>query len=145
VPPTPQTSSELNPQFLFPGSIGGDYQVQLSVSNVNGCSDSISGIITVFENYTLFIPNSFTPDGDEFNNEFKVLGYGIDPSKFSMKIFNRWGELIFESYDLDKGWQGKYGKDSFSALAGTYTYLIEYQFVNQEQSISKVGNINLIR
>jgi gliding motility-associated-like protein len=145
VPPTPQTSSELNPQFLFPGSIGGDYQVQLSVSNVNGCSDSISGIITVFENYTLFIPNSFTPDGDEFNNEFKVLGYGIDPSKFSMKIFNRWGELIFESYDLDKGWQGKYGKDSFSALAGTYTYLIEYQFVNQEQSMSKVGNINLIR
>ena len=115
------------------------------MSNVNGCSDSISGIITVFENYTLFIPNSFTPDGDEFNNEFKVLGYGIDPSKFSMKIFNRWGELIFESYDLDKGWQGKYGKDSLSALAGTYTYLIEYQFVNQEQSMSKVGNINLIR
>jgi PKD repeat protein len=72
VPPSVETSSVQNPEFLFPNNTGGDYEVQLAVINAIGCSDTLTGIITVFENYTLFLPNTFTPDGNEFNNLFLI-------------------------------------------------------------------------
>jgi hypothetical protein len=103
VPPSIETSTEQNPQFLFPNNTGGDYEVQLAVSNAFGCSDTLTGIITVFENYTLFIPNTFTPDGNEFNNLFLIYGYGIETRNFQLEIYNRWGELIFVSNDPATG------------------------------------------
>jgi gliding motility-associated-like protein len=145
VPPTPQTSSQQNPQFTFPGNTGGDYQVQLLVVNANGCSDSISGIITVYENYALFIPNSFTPDGDEFNNTFNVESYGIEMSDFELKIFNRWGELIFVSRDPAIGWDGCFGDNRGISQDGIYTYRLKYKLKNQDQPEIISGHVNLIR
>jgi gliding motility-associated-like protein len=145
VPPSIETSTEQNPQFLFPNNVGGDYQVQLVVSNSNGCLDSIIGTITVFENYTLFVPNSFSPDGNEFNNLFKVSGYGIEPYAFLLEIYNRWGELIFASNDPEMGWDGSYGKKGEMAPIGTYTYTLNYKLKNQDQPKAISGHVNLIR
>jgi gliding motility-associated-like protein len=145
VPPSEVTSTEQNPQFLFPGDAGGDYQVELLVSNVNGCSDSITGTISVFENFTLFVPNSFSPDGNEFNNHFKVSGYGIDTNTFLLEIYNRWGELIFVSNDPEMGWDGSYGKKGEIAPIGTYTYTLNYKLKNQDQPKAISGHVNLIR
>jgi len=145
VPSAAQTSSEQNPVFTFPGSIGGDYQVQLLVSNAAGCSDSISGIITVFENYTLFVPNSFSPDGNEFNNVFKIYGYGIEKNGFQLEIFNRWGALIFVSNDPAIGWDGSYGANGGVVQPGTYTYRLKYRLKNQSTMDFITGHVNVIR
>jgi gliding motility-associated-like protein len=145
VPPSVETSFVQNPEFLFPNNTGGDYEVQLAVSNANGCSDTIFGTITVFENYTLFIPNSFTPDGNEFNNLFNIYGYGIETSNFQLEIYNRWGELIFVSNDPEIGWDGSVGSKGEKATVGTYTYKLNYILKNQDKPKSTSGHINLMR
>jgi gliding motility-associated-like protein len=145
VPPSEETSAEQNPQFSFPNDVGGAYVVELIVSNSNGCADTIVGTITVIENYTLFVPNSFSPDGNEYNNLFEVSGYGIDPYTFLLQIYNRWGELIFVSKDPEKGWDGSYGNTLEIAPIGTYTYNLNYKLKNQDQPKSISGHVNLIR
>ncbi len=145
VPPSGETSAEQNPQFSFPNDVGGAYVVELIVSNSNGCADTIVGTITVIENYTLFVPNSFSPDGNEFNNVFKVSGYGIDLFSFRLEIYNRWGELIFVSKDPEIGWDGSYGKTGEISPIGTYTYKLNYKLKNQEQPNVISGHVNLIR
>jgi gliding motility-associated-like protein len=145
VPPSIETSTLQNPEFLFPNTIGGDYEVQLVVSNAYGCSDTLTGVITVFENYTLFIPNSFSPDGNEFNNLFLVYGYGIETSNFQLEIYNRWGELIFVSNNPEIGWDGSLGIKGEMAPIGTYTYYLSYELKNQAELKSISGHVNLIR
>ena len=145
VPPSIETSTLQNPEFLFPNTIGGDYEVQLVVSNAYGCSDTLTGVITVFENYTLFIPNSFSPDGNEFNNLFLVYGYGIETSNFQLEIYNRWGELIFVSNNPEIGWDGSLGIKGEMAPIGTYTYYLSYQLKNQVKQKLIFGHVNLIR
>jgi gliding motility-associated-like protein len=144
-PPLIETSSVQNPEFLFPNTIGGDYEVQLVVSNSFGCSDTLTGIIKVFENYTLFIPNSFSPDGNEFNNLFSVYGFGIETSNFQLAIYNRWGEIIFVSKDPEIGWDGRYGKTGEMSPTGIYTYKLNYQLKNQDKPKTISGHVNLIR
>ena len=145
VPPSGETSAEQNPQFSFPNDVGGAYVVELIVSNSNGCTDTIVGTITVIENYTLFVPNSFSPDGNEFNNVFKVSGYGIDLFSFRLEIYNRWGEIIFVSNDPEVGWDGSYGDSRKMAPIGAYTYKLNYKLKNQEQPNVISGHVNLIR
>jgi len=145
VPPSDQTSNEQNPEFLFPTDAGGSYQVQLIVGNSNGCSDTITGTVVVYENYTIYVPNSFSPDGNKINDVFLVSGYGIDMNNFLLEIYNRWGELIFVSEDPEKGWDGTNGKKGEMALIGTYTYTIKYRLKNEEQPKVLVGHVNLIR
>jgi gliding motility-associated-like protein len=93
----------------------------------------------------LFVPNSFSPDGNEFNNHFKVSGYGIDTNTFLLEIYNRWGELIFVSNDPEMGCDGSYGKKGEIAQIGTYTYTLNYKLKNQDQPKAISGHVNLIR
>jgi gliding motility-associated-like protein len=143
VPPLIVTSTVQNPEFLFPNTIGGDYEVQLVVSNAFGCSDTLTGIIKVFENYTLFIPNSFSPDGNEFNNLFAVYGFGIETSNFQLAIYNRWGEIIFVSKDPEIGWDGRYGKTGEMSPTGIYTYKLNYQLKNQDKPKTISGHVTV--
>jgi gliding motility-associated-like protein len=145
VPPSGEISAEQNPQFSFPNDVGGAYVVELIVSNSNGCTDTIVGTITVIENYTFFVPNSFSPDGNEFNNVFKVSGYGIDLFSFRLEIYNRWGEIIFVSNDPEIGWDGSYGDSRKMVPIGAYTYKLNYKLKNQEQPNVISGHVNLIR
>ncbi len=70
------------------------------------------------------IPNAFTPNGDGLNDEFKLISNSDNITAFKMYIFNRWGQMVFESNDIPNGWDGKIkGED---APAGTYVYRIKY-------------------
>lgn len=76
-------------------------------TNVNGCPDTAYAVIIVKEEAIYYVPNAFTPDGDEFNQAFTpIFSTGVDPYNYNMKVFNRWGEVIFESNDLSVGWDG---------------------------------------
>jgi gliding motility-associated-like protein len=120
----------------------------LSVVNwVNGCpSNQEQTVITIVQcpNLLYYIPNSFTPDGDEHNNIFKwIFTSGFDPMNFNILIFNRWGELIFESNNSNGYWDGTYG-DTMCPL-GVYTYKLQFDNQKNDGKYLFIGNVNLIR
>ena len=120
----------------------------LSVVNyVNGCpSPQQQTVITVAQcpNLLYYVPNSFTPDGDEHNNTFKwVFTSGFDPYDFSAIIFNRWGEVIYESRDSNDYWDGTYNNSP--CPAGAYTYRFQFKDKKTDGRYQFAGSVSLLR
>jgi gliding motility-associated-like protein len=91
-----------------------------------------------------YVPNSFTPDDDSFNNIFQpIFTEGFDQFDFHLTIFNRWGETIFESYDASKGWNGYYGEKK--CQDGVYTWKIEFGRPGIDDREVIVGHVFLIK
>lgn len=104
--------------------------------------------ITVYEETIYYVPNTFTPDQDAYNPTFQpVFTSGFDPQDFVMYIYNRWGEVIFETHDASIGWNGSYGQNGEILLCqdGTYTWKIEFKTTQNDKRVMKVGHVNLIR
>jgi gliding motility-associated-like protein len=139
-----QTSILQNPVFSIPSNTSGNQTFQLVVSNDQGCSSEVTSILNIVEDAALYIPNTFSPDGNAFNNVFKVEGRNIDPNQFELTIYNRWGEIIFISKDPSIGWDGTYANKGISPI-GTYTYQVSYRFVNSDKSQTVSGHLNLLR
>jgi gliding motility-associated-like protein len=140
-----ETSTQQNPDFSIPSNTSSEFSVVLEVTNEAGCSSSATSIISIFENATIFIPNAFSPDGNELNQYFQIEGNKIDPSDFALQIFNRWGELIFESKNIEIGWTGYYGPNNASAPSGVYTYQVRYRFDGMQDSKTIQGHFSLLR
>lgn len=102
----------------------GNFVVSLIVENTYGCSDTAYGTVIINEEFFLFVPNTFTPDGDIHNNTFDPIVSGHDPQRYTLYIFNRWGEILFESHDSNVGWDGTYG-DKGLVQDGVYVWQIE--------------------
>jgi gliding motility-associated-like protein len=100
--------------------------------------DSID--IYINQESVLAVPNAFTP-GSGANNEFKIIKRGIATLKY-FRIFNRWGNLIFETTDIDKGWNGEF--KGVPQPFGVYVYQIE-AVTNTGTEFQKHGNVTLIR
>ena len=105
----------------------------LFYSDTNGCIFNKSFEVSVNKEGQLYIPNSFTPNGDNINDEFNAKGTGI--SKFNLMIYNRIGELIFESNDLAKGWDGTYFQRQVQQ--DVYAYIIEYKDYNNNVKVER--------
>ena len=97
---------------------------------------SFSNTIEIQDPYTLYIPTVFSPDGDNTNDIFYVKGNGFD--ELSFEIYNRWGQQVFQSDELNKGWDGNYQNQP--SPIGTYVYQLKI-----EGLITKAGTITLIR
>jgi gliding motility-associated-like protein len=132
-----------SPAHIFP-NIEGNYTVTLVVSNEIGCTDYTTLGVTVKQELLYFIPNSFTPDGDEYNHTFKpVFTAGIDPYSYSIQVYNRWGELIFEGHDLKYGWDGTYMGNQVGN--GTYVWKITFREEKNDSRHQLTGTLNLLR
>jgi gliding motility-associated-like protein len=101
----------------------GTFPIQQIVSNEFGCTDSLTLYVRVNDGFNLFIPNSFSPDGDGKNDYFKV--YGQDIRFFSMKVYSRWGQLLYSSNDYESGWDGTTRLSDVPLPSGTYFYIID--------------------
>jgi gliding motility-associated-like protein len=111
-----------------------------------GCKDSTSITIPFEEALIYYIPNTFTPDGNEVNNVFiPIFTNGIDMNTFKMSIYNRWGELVFYSNDPNEGWEGTYGPDGLDVPDGVYTYVISFKTPQFDDRKIITGHVNLIR
>jgi len=111
-----------------------------------GCATTYELTLPVISDPIYYVPNTFTPDQDEHNQTWNpVFTTGFDPYNFSLKVFNRWGELIWESNDASAGWDGTYGSDGLKVQAGVYTWVIRYS--NKETDDKKVvsGFVNVLR
>jgi len=128
------------------GQTSSGQTIWLAATSDLGCVDSTSITVPYEDAIIYFIPNSFTPDGNEFNNIFlPVFTTGIDFHTYEMTIFNRWGELIFRTENSNEGWEGTYGNEGLDVLAGTYTYLISFKTPQLDDRQTITGHVNLIR
>lgn len=144
---TIEGSSFVNNQSSFDYSLPfqeGQYSIQL-VSETNlGCKDSLTLSAVVQDNVALFIPNTFTPDGEEHNTIFlPVFSTGFTPINYHLSIFNRWGETIFESTNHTIGWDGRL--QYLICPDGMYNYHIRYTRKDGESPIIIDGHVNLMR
>jgi gliding motility-associated-like protein len=130
---------------FFPTDEGKYYTVSLTASNTKeGCSNVYTQVIVSKEPLIYYIPNTFTPNGDEFNNTFKpIFSSGLDPYNYTLFIYDRWGELIFESHNAQIGWDGTYNNQ----LIGSNTYIWKLNFKEKQngQEHTKLGHVNVIR
>jgi hypothetical protein len=101
------TSILTNPSHYY--SVVGPYAVNLVATSIKGCKDTAKVIVEITPDFALYIPNTFTPDGNGLNDMFQPIGVGIDEENYRMDIFDRWGENIFTSNSFQKrmGWYSK--------------------------------------
>lgn len=118
-----------------------DYVVTVSrQSGLAVCTATAKLHVAVLEEEPVYVPNAFTPNGDGNNDVFQI--YGQDIKTASLKVFNRWGELVFASTNQFYGWDGTY-KGQLSPM-GVYTYVAEVTYLNNKTADRK-GTVNLIR
>ncbi len=134
-----ETSNSFSPSQYF--NTGGDYQITLIVTDANGCKDSVTKPLLITEPYNFYLPNIFTPNGDSINDKFFVVATGI--TRFRMSIFNRWGELIYESFDIYEGWDGS-SKTGQDASAGVYIVIVDYVTADGKEE-RRDGHVTLIK
>lgn len=140
-----QETSE-HTQHEFPDDEFGSYVVELVAISAAGCTDTARQVIEVVEELIFYVPNTFTPDNDDFNPTFSpVFTSGFDPFDYTLLIFDRWGELIFESHDATVGWDGTYGIDGELVKEGTYVWKIEFKTNMNDERKVRVGHVNLLK
>ncbi|MFL5763531.1 MAG: PKD domain-containing protein [Bacteroidia bacterium] len=137
------TSTAQNPYYSFPDV--GTYPVTLLVTNNFGCTDSIMHPVVIDPTVVFYAPNAFTPDENGMNEEFRVYGDGIDNSTFELRIFNRWGEMIFKSNDIYKGWNGRVNNDG-AELVQQDVYVWKANFKDRDgKKHSYLGTVTIVK
>lgn len=139
---TDNISDLVNPSHSYQGP--GYYDVELIATSVNGCIDSVTHQIYIEPEFAIYIPNAFSPNLDPKNETFFATGIGIDTERFHMYIFDRWGELIFESNSLDKGWDGMAKGKTTPVQEDVYIYkVIAYDLKNNKHDLT--GHVTVVR
>ena len=138
------TLNETNLSHTFSDQKGQNYTVTLIALSSGNCIDTVRNTIRIETELIFYIPNAFTPDNDSYNETFQpVFTSGYDPTDFQMLIYNRWGELVFESHNAAIGWDGTYsGK---VVKEGPYLWKIEFKETMSDKRHYEEGHINLIR
>ena len=135
------TSTETSPFHSYVDT--GNYHVVLVIITEYGCRDTSDGNVRVNEAFTFYIPNAFSPDHNGINEVFLPNGIGIDNGTYIMRVFDRWGQQIFESYDLNVGWDGTFKGEKIQESA-VYTYYIYFKDVFHRKH-KYTGTVLLIR
>ncbi|CAG0974482.1 Collagenase ColH [Flavobacteriales bacterium] len=131
-----------NPKHTYGDT--GTYDVTLVVKNDWGCTDTVVYKVVVKPDVIYYIPNSFTPNGDGINDVFNIKGRLelIQPETFKMKIYDRWGELIFETNDIAAGWNGTVNNKKVE----TEVYVYVFSFKDKtDESHNLKGTVTVVR
>jgi gliding motility-associated-like protein len=139
----PLTSNEQNPKVVYPQGIAAIYPVSLYITNEFGCVDSLISQVQVNNDVIVYAPNVFTPDNDEFNQTWRVYISGIDIYEYHLILFNRWGEIIWESYNPDAVWKGNYGTDAVQD--GTYVWVLNAKDSYNDKKYEFRGTVSVLR
>ena len=132
--------------FPIPSSVGETFEACLDVVGVGGCMDAQCYTVSVSSSSYVYVPNSFTPDGDGKNDVFAPVVTGLSStSRYSFSVYNRWGDLIFETKDPTEVWVGDVNGGSHFAEDGAYVYEIKIQFSSGEDPFKRMGTVVLVR
>ena len=139
------TSTDENTEHNFTANLNG-HVITLTAYSQFLCANVDSVQILFNNGLVYYIPNTFTPNGDEFNQTFKpIFSNSIDPYNYSFYIYNRWGHVIFETHNIERGWDGLFGDDGIPVPQGTYNYKIIVKFSETDERKEFFGHINLVR
>jgi gliding motility-associated-like protein len=119
---------------------GGTYTVE--VTDDHQCKSSESIFVDV--HFRILAPTAFSPNGDGINEEFLLKGMGTDLKEFQLSVFNRWGELVFETFDVDDTWNGKYKNYGEPLQKDVYTWYAVISYYGGE-TVRNNGNVTLLR
>jgi gliding motility-associated-like protein len=135
------TMNTMHPQHSY--NTTGTYEITLTAINEYGCSDTFHAQVDVGEPILVYVPNTFTPGGGNLNEVFlPIITSGVDRYNYVLLIFNRWGEVMFESRNPDIGWDGSYG--GRLCPSGTFIWQIEFQDTRGIKRLMR-GYLNLLR
>ncbi|RAJ83046.1 gliding motility-associated-like protein [Chitinophaga dinghuensis] len=118
----------------------GTFLVCLTAFNPEGCDSTVCQEVSAIVVPLFDVPNAFSPNGDGTNDIFQVKAFGV--SKFNLKIFSRWGQLVFESNDSRIGWDGKFKGEPMPMDA--YAYIVSIEFTDGTKG-SRQGSVTLLR
>ena len=116
------SSSAFEPTHKY--TIPGVYNVQLNVSDSTGCEVSVFDEVKIPSNFMLEVPNIFTPNGDGINDVFTIgnLSFGDQETFVEVNIYNRWGDLVFQSNNFNFKWNG--ANSGQQSAEGVYFWVI---------------------
>lgn len=134
------TSNALNPTHLY--DYKGIYSVELIVLNEFNCSDTAELVFKIHDEFLIYAPNVFTPDQNNFNNDWKVYITGVNPYRYTVTVFDRWGEVIWLSQDYDEAWDGYYNGDLVQQ--GVYVWKIDYEQFGDSERHSHYGTVTVL-
>ncbi len=132
------TSVAVNPSHQYRKTQ--DFNVCLMAFNQYGCSDTTCQFVSALVSPLIAVPSAFSPNGDGVNDRVYVRGFGI--AKMMFRIYNRWGQLVFQSANEYDGWDGKY-KGVLQPM-DAYAYTLEVEFTDGTKATKK-GDITLLR
>ncbi len=118
-------STDKNPSVIFNRDTGW-LNVRMRVVNQYGCADSASKMVYIRPEVRFFMPNAFTPNHDSNNERFRGNGFTFGMKSFNLKVYARWGEKIFETNDIEEGWDGTKNNTGIPLPAGIYLYQLRY-------------------
>ncbi len=121
-----------------------DYLIGLIAVTSEGCKDTVYSKILVDDKFTMYVPTAFSPDNDGINDVFMCKAHGVDNDNFNLKIYNRWGKIIWETNDINEAWDGTKMNTKRVVEAGVYIWLIttrSFSGVEYQRS----GKVTLIK
>ena len=134
-------SNDEDPNYSY--NTGSRFNVVLEAAN-NHCTANASTIIEVKEPLIFYIPNAFTPNGTQLNEVFKpVFTSGFDPYNYQLRIFNRWGEILFISHDPNIGWDGMYAGNDLRS--GVFVWEVSFGQIDRSGRIVENGTVTLLK
>jgi gliding motility-associated-like protein len=140
----PEYSTEDSPTIFFPEGVPGEYEITLVVTNKLGCTDTIKETLIILSDVIIYAPNVFTPDGDQYNEDWGIYIDGIDIYNYHMHIFNRWGEIVWESFDPTARWDGTYGSQGL-VDDGTYVWRMTAKEATTDKILEFNGTITVLK
>jgi gliding motility-associated-like protein len=136
-------SNDVHPSYLTSDE---EFLVFTLVALNQTCADTFEIQVPLMENTFIFSANCFTPDADEFNPTWKpIISENYDLANYQLTIYNRWGEVIWESFDSDAAWDGTYGIGGQDVQDGVYTWILRLKKKKNDEVSIYSGSILLLR
>ena len=122
----------------------GTYLVTLIATNSAGCVDSITKSIKVDSEFTFYAPNTFTPNDNGLNDIFLPMGTGWDPTSYTLSVFDRWGVQLFNTNDVNQGWDATYKGHGEKVQEDVYTWKVDLKDVFHKQH-NFIGHVIVLK
>ncbi|MCB0767717.1 MAG: gliding motility-associated C-terminal domain-containing protein [Flavobacteriales bacterium] len=132
-----------HPVYTFPGGLGGLYDICLTATDANGCSNTACTPLPIYDLLTVHVPNAFTPNGDGFNDDFLPIFNLPQVKDYQFFVFNRWGELIFNTNQPGKPWDGSYG--GVVSQVDVYVWKLSCKDALSGDLIERIGHVSIVR
>lgn len=134
------SSSKIEP-IVHQYGVGGKYKACLTVTSSFGCTDDTCQEVGTAVNAVVDVPNAFTPNGDGVNDYVRVFAFGV--KSMNWRIFNRFGQLVFQTTDMNAIWDGTF--EGEAQPQEVYSYVLDLLFFGKDKPEQKRGDITLLR